>query len=128
MGLPGWQQFDWASAAVGLIVAGALAVLAAALYVEANVAPEPIIPLRLFGDRTTALATAASVLIGVAMFGSTVYLSQYFQLARGMSPTKAGLMSVCMVGGLLVSCIVSGRMITADRPVEALAGGRHARW
>ena len=49
------------------------------------------------------------MLIGVAMFGSTVYLSQYFQLARGMSPTHAGLMSIAMVGGLLVSSIV-------DRP------------
>ncbi len=47
------------------------------------------------------------------MFGATVYLSQYFQLARGMSPTEAGLMSVAMVGGLLVSSIVSGRVISA---------------
>jgi MFS family permease len=46
------------------------------------------------------------------MFGSTVYLSQYFQLARGMSPTMAGLMSVAMVGGLLVSSILTGRIIT----------------
>jgi MFS family permease len=71
-----------------------------------------VIPLRLFRDRTTALATAASVMIGVAMFGATVYLSQYFQLARGMSPTEAGLMSIAMVGGLLVSSIVSGRVIS----------------
>ena len=51
-------------------------------------------------------------MIGVAMFGATVYLSQYFQLARGMSPTEAGLMSIAMVGGLLVSSIVSGRIIS----------------
>jgi MFS family permease len=71
-----------------------------------------VVPLRLFRDRTTALATVASVLVGLAMFGSTVYLSQYFQLSRGMSPTMAGLMSVAMVGGLLVSSIVTGRIIT----------------
>jgi MFS family permease len=87
-------------------------VLALAVFVEARVAREPVIPLRLFRDRTTSLATAASVLIGVAMFGSTVYLSQYFQLSRGMSPTEAGLMSIAMVGGLLVSSIVSGRRIS----------------
>ena len=89
-----------------------LAVIAAALYVEAKVAVEPIIPLRLFKDRTTSLATAASVLIGFAMFGATVYLSEYFQNARGMTPTEAGLMSVAMVGGLLVSSIVTGRIIS----------------
>ena len=106
------SQFAWASpTSYALIVAG-LAIIAAALYVEAKVAVEPIIPLRLFRDRTTSLATLASVLIGLAMFGSTVYLSQYFQLARGMSPTEAGLMSIAMVGGLLVSSIVTGRIIS----------------
>ncbi len=106
------QQFDWVSlTSAGLVVAG-LAVVAAAVYVEAKVAAEPIIPLRLFRDRTTSLATAASVLIGVSMFGATVYLSEYFQNARGMTPTEAGLMSVTMVGGLLVSSIVTGRIIS----------------
>jgi predicted MFS family arabinose efflux permease len=89
-----------------------LVVVALAVFVEMRVAVEPVVPMRLFRDRTTSLATAASVLIGVAMFGSTVYLSQYFQLARGMSPTEAGLMSVAMVGGLLVSSIITGRIIS----------------
>src|SRR6476619_2571865 len=93
------------------MVAG-LVTIGGAIFVEARVAVEPIIPLRLFRDRTTALATAASVLIGVAMFGATVYLSQYFQIARGMSPTHAGLMTVFMVGGLVVSSMLTGRIIT----------------
>jgi predicted MFS family arabinose efflux permease len=105
------------------VVAG-FAVLAVAVYVEAKVAVEPVIPMRLFRDRTTSLATAASVLIGVAMFGSTVYLSQYFQLARGMTPTDAGLMSIAMVGGLLVSSIATGRIITTTgRWKGVLVGG-----
>jgi EmrB/QacA subfamily drug resistance transporter len=106
------QQFDWISVASAAMVLVGLLVIAAALYVEARVAAEPIIPLRLFKDRTTTLATAASVLIGFAMFGATVYLSEYFQNARGMTPTEAGLMSVAMVGGLLVSSIVTGRIIS----------------
>jgi EmrB/QacA subfamily drug resistance transporter len=106
------NQFAWTSGTSLLLVLAGLAVLGAAVFVEGRVAREPIIPLRLFRDRTTSLATAASVLIGVAMFGSTVYLSQYFQLSRGMSPTEAGLMSIAMVGGLLVSSIVSGRRIS----------------
>jgi EmrB/QacA subfamily drug resistance transporter len=114
------NQFDWASAATaGLVLAGVL-LLVAAVYVEARVAAEPVIPLRLFRDRTTTLATIASVMIGVAMFGSTVYLSQYFQTARGMSPTEAGLMSIAMVGGLFVSSLVSGRIISDT--------GRWKRW
>ncbi len=106
------NQFGWTSGVSWLLVAGGLAVIAAAVYVEARVAVEPIIPLRLFRDRTTALATGASLMVGVAMFGATVYLSQYFQIARGMSPTHAGLMTVFMVGGLVVSSMVTGRIIT----------------
>ncbi len=118
------NQFAWASATSIALVVGGVVVIVGAVAVEAYVAKDPIIPLRLFRDRTTALATAASVLIGVAMFGATVYLSQYFQLARGMSPTTAGLMSICMVGGLLVSSIVSGRVITeTGRWKNFLIGG-----
>ncbi len=105
-------DFAWVSGTTALMVGGGVALVAAALYVEARVATEPVIPLRLFRDRTIALATAASVMIGVAMFGATVYLGQYFQLARGMTPTEAGLMSIAMVGGLLVSSTLTGRRIT----------------
>jgi EmrB/QacA subfamily drug resistance transporter len=118
------SQFAWTSVTSIALVAAGLALLAAAVHVEARVAVDPVIPLRLFRDRTTSLATLASVLIGVAMFGSTVYLSQYFQLSRGMTPTTAGLMSVAMVGGLLVSSIVSGRRITqTGRWKRYLVGG-----
>ncbi|MEP9362236.1 MDR family MFS transporter [Nocardioides sp. CN2-186] len=106
------NQFAWLSATTFLLVAAGLLVIAAAIYVEARVAVEPVIPLRLFKDRTIALATTASVMVGVAMFGSTVYLSQYFQTARGMSPTHAGLMSIAMVGGLSLSSVISGRIIS----------------
>lgn len=107
----GGSQFAWVSAPSAWMLAGGLMLFLGALVVELRVA-EPIVPLRLFRDRTTALATVASVMIGLAMFGSTVYLAQYFQIARGMSPTAAGLMSVFMVGGLMVSSIGTGRLIT----------------
>ena len=54
---------------------------------------DPIIPLHLFRDRTTALATLASIAVGVALFGSAVFLGQYFQLGCGYSPTIAGLLT-----------------------------------
>ena len=118
------KNFDWLSGTSIALVAAGVLVLAGALYVEARVAVEPIIPLRLFRDRTTSLATAASIMVGVAMFGSTVYLAQYFQLAKGMSPTHAGLMTVAMVGGLLVSSITTGRIISATgRWKRYLVGG-----
>ncbi|HJR38753.1 MAG TPA: MFS transporter [Nocardioidaceae bacterium] len=110
------HQFDWASPATAWMVTASVLLLAGALYAEAR-AKEPIIPLRLFRDRTTSLATFSSVMVGVAMFAGTVFLSQYFQISRGMSPTAAGLMSLAMVGGLLFSSITTGRLIS-----------RYGRW
>ena len=87
-----------------------------------------MIPLRLFRDRTTSLATVASVLIGVAMFGSTVYLVAVLPARPRMSPTEAGLMSVAMVGGLLVSSIVSGRHHHPDRPCGSASWSAAWSW
>lgn len=75
-------------------------------------ASEPIIPLRLFRNRTITLSSLASLFVGVAMFTGTVFFSQYFQLARDKSPTMSGVMTIPMIGGLFISSTVSGQVIT----------------
>ncbi|SHG71525.1 MFS transporter [Geodermatophilus nigrescens] len=105
------NQFAWASLETALFLGGSVLAIVAFLVTELRAA-EPIVPLRLFRDRTTTLAIVASVAIGVAMFGSTVFLGQYLQISRGYSPTAAGLLTIPMVGGLLVSSTVSGILIT----------------
>ena len=105
------KNFDWASATSFGLVALGLALLAVSVWVESR-AKDPIIPLYLFKDRTTTLATIASIAVGVALFGGAVFLGQYFQIARGYSPTAAGLLTLPMVIGSLVSATVSGRLIT----------------
>ncbi|MFI7658168.1 MDR family MFS transporter [Micromonospora parva] len=105
------NKFDWASGWTALMVIGGLVLLGLAVFVESR-AVEPIVPLDIFRNRTVSLATVASVLVGVAMFGGTVFLSQYFQISLGKSPTVAGLMSLPMIFGLLVSSTVAGQLIT----------------
>ncbi|WP_433827111.1 MDR family MFS transporter [Actinoplanes sp. CA-015351] len=105
------DKFDWASWQTAALVAAGLALLALAVLVESR-AKEPIIPLGIFRHRTVTLAIVASVLVGVAMFGGTVFLSQYFQISLGKSPTVAGLMGLPMIFGLLISSTVAGALIT----------------
>lgn len=107
----GGKNFAWSSATSYLMAGSGVVLLVAAVIVEARVR-EPIIPLRLFRDRTTTLATIASVAVGVALFGSAVFLGQYFQIARGYSPTAAGLLTLPMVGGSMLAATVSGSLIT----------------
>ncbi|SDU73527.1 MDR family MFS transporter [Gordonia westfalica] len=105
------KNFDWVSAMSFGLVALGLILLAAAVWVESK-AKDPIIPLHLFKERTTTLATIASIAVGVALFGGAVFLGQYFQIARGYSPTAAGLLTLPMVFGSVVSATLSGRLIT----------------
>jgi len=105
------NDFAWLSVQSALLVLGALALGALAVLVEHRAA-EPVIPLALFRHRTIVLATVASLFVGVGLFGSTIFLSQYFQISRGDSPTKAGLMTMPLVLGLFVSSLLSGQVIT----------------
>ncbi|MEV4755240.1 MDR family MFS transporter [Micromonospora sp. NPDC049559] len=104
-------EFAWLSWATALMVVGAVALGGLAVLVESRAA-EPIIPLRLFRSRTITLAVLASIAVGIAMFGATVFLGQYFQISRGKSPTVSGLMTLPMILGLLLSSTISGRLIS----------------
>lgn len=105
------DKFAWGSWQTAAMVGGAVVLVALAAFVETKVA-EPIIPLRLFRNRTLVLAVTASISVGVAMFGTSVFLSQYMQVARGKTPTMSGLMSAPMIVGLFVASTLSGRIIS----------------
>jgi EmrB/QacA subfamily drug resistance transporter len=105
------QNFDWISWQTAALVAGGVALIVAAIAVERRVR-EPLVPLQLFGHRTVVLAVIASVAVGIAMFGTTVFLSQYMQVARGKSPTESGLLTIPMVVGLFTASTLIGRHVT----------------
>ncbi|MEU7422069.1 MFS transporter [Streptomyces sp. NPDC040750] len=105
------DKYDWISWQTYAMVGGSIVLGALFVLVESK-ASEPIIPLRLFRNRTITLASLASLFVGIAMFSGTVFFSQYFQLARDKSPTMSGVMTIPMIGGLFVSSTVSGQFIT----------------
>ncbi|MGW0870903.1 MFS transporter [Streptomyces sp. NPDC002740] len=105
------DKYDWLSWQTYAMVAGSIALGLIFVLVESK-ATEPIIPLRLFRNRTITLSSIASMFVGVAMFSGTVFFAQYFQLARDKSPTMSGVMTIPMIGGLFISSTVSGQFIT----------------
>jgi EmrB/QacA subfamily drug resistance transporter len=105
------DKYDWLSWQTAAMVGGSIVLGAVFVLVETK-ASEPIIPLRLFRNRTITLSSLASMFVGVAMFSGTVFFAQYFQLARDESPTMSGVLTIPMIGGLFVSSTVSGQLIT----------------
>lgn len=107
----GGSEYDWLSPQIiGMAVAGA-ALLALFVWQELRT-PEPIVPMELFRTRVFSISSMIGFIVGFAMMGSIVYLSIYMQVVRGATPTMAGLQLLPLMLGLLVTSILSGRLIT----------------
>ncbi len=83
-----------------------------------------MVPLKVLSNRTAVLAIVASVSVGIAMFGGTTFLGQYFQVAQGYSPTKAGLMTIPLMVAAMLSSTIAGQIISRTGRWKAfLVGG-----
>ncbi|WP_199814668.1 MDR family MFS transporter [Streptomyces sp. NRRL WC-3549] len=111
------NNFDWISWQTGVMVGASLLILAAAVLVESRV-KEPVVPLHVVRRRDPALAIIASLAVGMAMFGGAVFLGQYFQIGRGNSPTEAGLLTIPLMLGVLLSSTVAGRLVSKTGKVK----------
>lgn len=107
----GGTQIPWNSAPAYAMGAASVLLTVAAVLVERR-AKEPIIPTRLFRDRTFVLASAGSVTVGMMMFGLIIYMPQFLQMVHGMTPTVSGLMTLPLVASFLLTSIGSGFAIS----------------
>ncbi len=95
---------------LGLLFGGLL--LAVVFVLVELRAAEPIIPMRLFSNSIFSLANAFGFLIGIAMFGSMIYLPVYLQVVSEMSPTRSGLAMLPMIAGLFSTSITAGQIMS----------------
>ncbi len=105
------NNFDWFSWQSAAFVIPGVAILAAAVQVEKR-AEHPVVPLKVITQRTPALAIIASLAVGMAMFGGSVFLAQYFQIGRGYTPTEAGLLTIPLMAGVMIATTVTGQLAT----------------
>ncbi|MFI7228761.1 MDR family MFS transporter [Nonomuraea angiospora] len=107
----GGVEFEWNSFWTYFLAALSLLMLALAVLSE-RTARNPILPPRLFRNRTFVLTGLASLFVGMAMFGAMIYLPQYLQIVKGLSPTESGLMTLPMVVALFLAGVISGKIVT----------------
>ncbi|MGC4174763.1 MDR family MFS transporter [Demequina sp.] len=113
------HTYDWTSPVIiGLLAFSAVGALGFVM-VERRAA-EPVMPLTLFSDRNFNVVTVAGLLIGVAMFGAISYMPTYLQMVAGVDPTHAGFLMIPMMGGLLITSIISGQLVTRTGRYKAL--------
>jgi EmrB/QacA subfamily drug resistance transporter len=104
-------SFDWLSVETAEFLGAALVALVAAILVERRHS-DPLVPPRIVLTRITTLSIVGSLAVGVAQFGASVFLAQYFQVARDHTPTQAGLLMLPLIFGNMVGATGSGQYIT----------------
>jgi EmrB/QacA subfamily drug resistance transporter len=104
------REWGWASGRSLLCYAIGVVGVVAWLLVERSMGDDALIPLRIFRLRAAAVVIAGGVIVGAGMFGAITVLPQYMQIVHGASPTKAGLMMVPMVVGMMSAGIAVGQI------------------
>jgi EmrB/QacA subfamily drug resistance transporter len=107
----GGATYPWSSPIIIGLIAIAFLALVMFLLAERRAA-EPVVPLHLFKNRTFASAAGVGAVVGFALFGSVTYMPLFLQVVTGSSPTGSGLQLVPMMGGMLVTSISSGQLIS----------------
>jgi EmrB/QacA subfamily drug resistance transporter len=107
----GGTTYAWgATPMIVLAVVGGV-LLVAFVFAEMRAA-EPILPMTLFKNRTFSVTSAIGFIVGVALFGSITYLPLYLQIVKGYTATGSGLLLTPMMGGVLLTSIASGNIIS----------------
>jgi EmrB/QacA subfamily drug resistance transporter len=101
----GWNSGNaWICYAIGVIA------LLMFIQTERAAGDAALLPARLFRVRAFSIGSAQSLIIGIGMFGGLTLLPLYLQLVKGNSPTKAGLLTLPLMGGLMTGSITSGQV------------------
>jgi EmrB/QacA subfamily drug resistance transporter len=109
LGLSNKRTLDWTDPWVGGLILLGLVIAAVFIWWESR-APDPIIRLQLFRNRTVTISIASMFLAAFGFFGAVVFLPQWFQVVRGMGATESGLNLLPLVFALIVGATVSGQI------------------
>ena len=118
----GGTSYPWDSPYIlALFVTGAVS-LAIFLWVEAR-ATNPILPLHLFRIHAFRMTALASFVMSTAFLGVVMFMPLYMQVVQGINATQSGFALLPLMGGLIVSSITCGRLVTRTGRYKAFMIG-----
>jgi EmrB/QacA subfamily drug resistance transporter len=115
-------QIGWGATRTLVVLAGAVVSLAAFLVIETRAA-SPLLPLRIFRQRTLAASNAAGLLLGASFYSFIFIGTLYMQQVLGYSPLKGGLTWLVSSLVSMVFAGVSQLAVTRMSPKVVMAFG-----
>ncbi|GGW44528.1 DHA2 family efflux MFS transporter permease subunit [Streptomyces galilaeus] len=109
----GGTEYAWSSARIMELIGIGVATLVGFVFWQTR-AVEPILPLHIFRSRNFTLMAVIGFITGFVMFGATLFLPLYQQSVQGASATNSGLLLLPMLGAMLVTSMVAGRITTSS--------------
>ncbi len=107
----GGTDYAWGSPQIVALAVIAIVLVVSFVLIERRAA-EPVLPPRLFRDSVFTVTSGIGLVVGFALFGSVTYLPLFLQVVLGASPTSSGLQILPLMGGLLITSIGSGQLIS----------------
>ncbi|MYZ09365.1 DHA2 family efflux MFS transporter permease subunit [Streptomyces sp. SID2999] len=120
----GGTEYAWTSARIMELTALGVVSLVGFVFWQTKAA-EPVLPLHIFKSLNFTLMSVIGFVTGFVMFGATLFLPLYQQAVQGASATNSGLLLLPMLGAMLVTSMVAGRVTTNSGryKVFPIAGG-----
>src|SRR6202030_2060504 len=115
-------QAGWGTIRTVTLLAASAALLAAFLVIETRV-EAPLMPLRIFGNKTLAGANAVGVLLGGSFFAFIFIGTLYMQQVLGCSALKAGLAWLAASLTSVAFAGLSQALVTRGSAKLVMAGG-----
>jgi EmrB/QacA subfamily drug resistance transporter len=109
-GISEGPDLGWGSAEVLATVAAGVALLAAMVVVELRTA-EPIVALRLLGNRLFRSTTSVLILASIAFLGTLYIISLYYQDGRGLTALGSGLSTFPEAIGVMIGAQLASRIL-----------------
>ncbi|KXN67880.1 MFS general substrate transporter [Conidiobolus coronatus NRRL 28638] len=115
----GGKDYAWNSAPIIVTLCLSVVFFFAFGYIEAKLAPEPILPLNMF-NRNTISANLANFLVGGVNFVAIFYIPIYYQSVKNYSTTESGYYLIPLLVPISAICMFSASLSFLFRTIRGI--------
>lgn len=106
----GGGTYPWVSFEIIGMAIAAIIFLGLFIYIETRV-EEPLVPLRLFRDRTFTAGSIGLLIMALGLFGILSYIAIYLQQYVGLTATNSGATLIPLTIGMTITSVGSGFLL-----------------